>query len=102
MNVSGSLDGLFVFSVICDDKTGLGRDVSPAYLFLPHWVKEPSGGWQPGLGVRQRPPFVESLCVPDAVPGVQQQGWYQEPVIQSPGLGSKCLELNAADHFLAA
>ena len=45
MNVSGSLEVLFIFSAIRDDKTGLGRDVSPAYLFLLHWV----GGSQ-GLG----------------------------------------------------
>lgn len=56
-------------------KTGLGRDVSPAYLFLLHWVKQPLGGWKPGLGVGGRPPFVESIRVPDAIPGAEQQGW---------------------------
>ena len=45
MNVSGSLEVLFIFSAIRDDKTGLERDVSPAYLFLLRWV----GGSQ-GLG----------------------------------------------------
>lgn len=70
-----SLGGLFIFSAILDDKTGLGRDVSPAYLFLLHWVKQPLGGWKPGLGVGGRPPFVESIRVPDAIPGAEQQGW---------------------------
>jgi len=70
-----SLGGLFIFSAIRDDKTGLGRDVSPAYLFLLHWVKQPLGGWKPGLGVGGRPPFVEIIRVPDAIPGAEQQGW---------------------------
>ena len=35
--------------------------------------------------MRGRPPFVESMSVPDAIPGVEQQGWYQERVIHSVG-----------------
>ena len=49
MNVPGSLDGLFIFSAIRDDKTGLGRHMSPTYLFL-HWVKQPLGGGSQCLG----------------------------------------------------
>lgn len=82
MNVSGSLDGLFIFSVICDDKTGLGRDVSPAYLF------ERAIGWV----------VARAWGETEAA----RAGWYQELVIQSLGLGSKCLGLKAADRFLAA